>query len=57
MTRSRKMSSKERRKHPKEKKLTKNTKNKKNKKHKKYNSPRQSPTPCQDLALPAGAES
>ena len=54
MTRSRKMSSKERRKHPKEKKLTKNTKNEKNKdqvmKHKKYNSPRQSPTPCQDIA-------
>ena len=54
MKRSRKTSSAEERKHP------KNTKNEKNKdqviKHKKYNSPRQSPTPCQDIALPAGAE-
>ena len=54
MKRSRKASSEEERKHLKQKKLRKNTKNEKEKnqvmKHKKYNSPRQSPTPCLDIA-------
>ena len=54
MKRSHKASSNEVRKHLKQKKLTEKTKNERNKnqvmKNKKYDSPRQSPTPCRDIA-------